>query len=238
MADHRRFPLWDAESSDNLDPEDLPLSPGLIARLREWATRFSATWNADDPTRSGFRTREEEARFIRDGGALHEELKRELSGKYWVQYWQPEEGWWFAPPAAEEIVFVFGWWQGGSSPVCTARAGSGDSPGTLATLIMDDGGVSMESTVSWLTEAINQLARIVAGEIDRYAWCRETFEATFHRDHAIACGIADENATELVRVGARDMHRVLTEWRSFIQMPPGSHQLEVRCSLRPAEDPP
>ena len=111
MADFHCFPLWDPEVPDNLNPDDLPLSAGLRARLHEWAARYTATLNSDDPARSGFSSRAEEARFTQDGAALHEELKRELRNEYWVQYWCGEEGWWFEEPAENEIVFVFSWWQ-------------------------------------------------------------------------------------------------------------------------------
>lgn len=166
---------------------------------------------------------------------LHADLRRELGGEYWVEYWCQESGWWFEDPAENEIVFVFSWWQAEwhARAMCSTKLRVGDAGKQLANVIMDDGGVGIGTAVQIIDETLDQLRLLDARESESVEWDREVFGAVFHRDHAIAYSLLQEGEVEKVAVGAHDVRRVLTQWREFIQTPPGPQQAEVRCWLQP-----
>lgn len=88
MADYYCFPLWNNSPVEvgNIDPESLPLSSDLKARLNDWSEKYDSILNDDDPASSGFETREDEQNFIREGKELAECLQAELGDSYQVTY--------------------------------------------------------------------------------------------------------------------------------------------------------
>lgn len=84
MADYDCYPLWGQGETgvDNVDPADLPISPGLRDALEAWAQRYDDTLDRDDPRRSGFHTPEAEAAFKAEGEVLLGRLKAELGQDY------------------------------------------------------------------------------------------------------------------------------------------------------------
>jgi len=88
MADYRCHPLWGATLEDfgDISPEELPISSELKHSLREWAERYDAILNMDDPASSGFKNEEDEKRFIDDGHKLAYLLQEELGNTYNIIY--------------------------------------------------------------------------------------------------------------------------------------------------------
>jgi hypothetical protein len=79
------YPLWVEKGGidENTDPSSLPLSAGLVEALEDWAARWDATYDPDDPLNSGFASPEEERRFREDGVRLEARLRTEL-GERWT----------------------------------------------------------------------------------------------------------------------------------------------------------
>jgi hypothetical protein len=94
MADYESFPTWTTSrtSTENVDPDDLPISRGLVVDLLRWAQEYDDTLNREDPIASGFASDEEEATFYECGEALARRLAGELSGKYVVEYFDGRVG--------------------------------------------------------------------------------------------------------------------------------------------------
>ncbi|TBX37470.1 hypothetical protein [Rahnella] len=88
MADYQCHPLWNISTEDHGDisPEEFPISSELKYRLREWAERYDAILNIDDPASSGFESKEEEKQFIDDGHKLARLLQEELGDSYNIIY--------------------------------------------------------------------------------------------------------------------------------------------------------
>lgn len=88
MADYQCHPLWDVspENYGDISPEGLLITSELKDRLREWAERYDAILNINDPASSGFRNEEEEKRFIDDGYKLARLLQDELGDFYKIIY--------------------------------------------------------------------------------------------------------------------------------------------------------
>lgn len=88
MADYECFPLWGTALDDlgDISPEELPISQELKNSLYEWAERFNAILNIEDPASSGFKNEEEEKLFIDDGYKLAQCLRNELGSEYEIIY--------------------------------------------------------------------------------------------------------------------------------------------------------
>ena len=86
MSDYGCHPLWEASTggTGNVDPASLPLTADLQRALRDWALRYDATLDQDDPRQSGFPNEEREASFMSDGAALAKRLQDELGPDYAV----------------------------------------------------------------------------------------------------------------------------------------------------------
>lgn len=88
MADYECSPLWEQTetSTDNVDPEDLPISQSLRDALNAWAQRYDDTFDRDDPRRSGFPNPEAEVAFNVDGQALLDRLNAELGQEHTLTF--------------------------------------------------------------------------------------------------------------------------------------------------------
>jgi hypothetical protein len=84
MPDYYCWPLWEASPGKigNIDPDDLEISADLKVRLAKWAKEYDGILVLDDPRLSGFKTREAEEQFRRDGLKLAEDLQSELGNEF------------------------------------------------------------------------------------------------------------------------------------------------------------
>lgn len=66
MADYNCHPLWGTAPEDlgDISPEELPISSELKHSLRQWAERYDAILNMDDPMLSGFKNEREEKNLL------------------------------------------------------------------------------------------------------------------------------------------------------------------------------
>lgn len=83
MADYQCHPIWDMSPGKyrDVDPDELPISEGLKARLKAWAAKYDETLDIDSPADSGFATAELEEEFKEEGRALVSLLKSELGAE-------------------------------------------------------------------------------------------------------------------------------------------------------------
>lgn len=88
MADYQCYPLWGVALDDlgDISPDELPISAELKISLNEWADRFDAILNLDDPASSSFNSAEEEELFINEGYKLAQRLRNELGAEYEIIY--------------------------------------------------------------------------------------------------------------------------------------------------------
>ncbi len=84
MTEYNYFPLWDLETGENLDEEDLPLSVEMIEKLNNWADIYNNIINWDNPSESGFKSSQEQQDFDNQGVILAMELQKELGKDYQV----------------------------------------------------------------------------------------------------------------------------------------------------------
>ena len=88
MADYECSPLWEQTETgtDNIDPDNLPISQGLRDALNAWAEQYDDTLDRDDPRRSGFPNPEAEVTFNANGRALLDNLQSELGQEYTLTF--------------------------------------------------------------------------------------------------------------------------------------------------------
>ncbi|TGK20282.1 hypothetical protein [Leptospira kmetyi] len=90
MTDYHCFPLWfydNLNSSDNIDPETLPISDALKKRLLNWATLYDQILNLNDPASSNFKSEQDANKFNEEGELLWKLLQEELGGEYKIYYY-------------------------------------------------------------------------------------------------------------------------------------------------------
>ncbi len=90
--EYQCWPLWDADTGENLSPEEAGLPPELAERVHRWDEALQATYRSDDPLSSGFASEEEERTYIQEGQALVEEIRRVHSGSVTTRLDLPEGG--------------------------------------------------------------------------------------------------------------------------------------------------
>lgn len=84
MADYCCYPLWNMETGDNLEAEDLPLSLEISKKLTDWAIIYDRIINWDDPSLSGFKSDQEKNDFEKQGVILAIKIQEELGFDYQV----------------------------------------------------------------------------------------------------------------------------------------------------------
>ena len=84
-VDYGAFPVWDIDDGGIVDPETLPIDADLVARLQQWADRFDATLDWDDPAASKSPSRAWLRGFHADGVVLARALQAQLGPAYDVR---------------------------------------------------------------------------------------------------------------------------------------------------------
>jgi hypothetical protein len=72
--DWQSWPLWDAETGENVSHYHLDLPDGLAERIEAWDDTMQETYNSDDPPSSGFKTDNERRAYREEGKAIAREL--------------------------------------------------------------------------------------------------------------------------------------------------------------------
>ena len=91
MADYGCYPLWEVSSDglSNINPEELPISSTLKARLNLWSQKYEQTFDEEYPPDSGFSSLEEEEYFKTEGLLILNDLKLELASQFEIIYSVP-----------------------------------------------------------------------------------------------------------------------------------------------------
>ena len=91
MPDYGCFPVWctDLDNSGSIEPNQLPISQKLKRNLITWANRYDNTLNDEDPSNSGFESKEDEQKFKEDGMQLYQRLQKELGEEFKVTFFIP-----------------------------------------------------------------------------------------------------------------------------------------------------
>jgi hypothetical protein len=91
MAGYNYFPLWDMDEADNLEPEDVSISPTTVERLYSWAKGYDNIINWNEPQEAAFKNASEQEAFEQEGLKLWHQLQLELSPHYQVYYFSEKQ---------------------------------------------------------------------------------------------------------------------------------------------------
>lgn len=103
-------------------------------------------------------------------------------------------------------------------PRCQSDVVNKDGTSLLACLLMDDGGLRLQHSVSWIGEGIAKIDAVASGEIAEWDWGRETWGATLTSGKAVIYFLLDEDYNEAIDLPA--LRLALVAWREFIQSVP------------------
>ena len=85
-VDYGAFPVWDMDVGGMVDPGTLPIDAVMVAGLQQWADRFDAALDWDDPAASTTPSPAWRRRFHADGWALARALQAQLGPAYQVSF--------------------------------------------------------------------------------------------------------------------------------------------------------
>ena len=79
--DWQHWPLWDAETGDNVSHFQLNLPDAIAERIKAWDDAWQETYNGDDPASSGFANDSERQAHVLEGKSIVQELRRVWTGR-------------------------------------------------------------------------------------------------------------------------------------------------------------
>ncbi|NIZ03548.1 hypothetical protein [Thalassospira lucentensis] len=94
QSDYQCWCLWDMTEPDNVDPDTLPISNILKARLHLWEETFDKTLDLADHSNIGFNDEQEYHLFYEEGWELLNLLRMEL----------PDIEWWYCDRRYVELL--------------------------------------------------------------------------------------------------------------------------------------
>ncbi|MDZ4738468.1 MAG: hypothetical protein SGJ03_01005 [Alphaproteobacteria bacterium] len=77
----QHWPLWDADSGENVSHNHLDLPIELAGRIETWDDSWQETYNGDDPPASGFQTQALRLAYEAQGKRIAAELQRHWKGR-------------------------------------------------------------------------------------------------------------------------------------------------------------
>jgi hypothetical protein len=101
MAEYNYSPLWDMETADNLDLDELPLSSSIQKKLSNWAEVYNQIINWDNPADSHFFDAASQDNFEKEGVNIWRQLQEELSPNYQIFYFSEKQQRLLTPEDAE-----------------------------------------------------------------------------------------------------------------------------------------
>jgi hypothetical protein len=104
MAEYNYSPLWDMETADNLNLDELPLSSSIQQKLSNWAEIYNQIINWDNPADSHFFDAVSQDNFEREGVNIWRQLQEELSPNYQIFYFSEKQQRLLTPEDASEAI--------------------------------------------------------------------------------------------------------------------------------------
>lgn len=117
-----------------------------------------------------------------------------------------------------KLMFSWSDLAGTARPRCNSDVVNKDGISLLACLLMDDGGVSLPTTVSWIDDGIGMIDAVMKGEVAAGDWDRETWGANLKPNEVEIYSLYEETYSQVV--SSSTFRRALIAWREFIQSTP------------------
>jgi len=82
-------------------------------------------------------------------------------------------------------------------------------------ILMDDGGLPYEDTISWLNEGIKSVESVILGECESSEWIREAWGSIFSNDRAKIYSLYQEDYCQTFSLQV--FLEILSEWVIFLE---------------------
>ena len=114
----------------------------------------------------------------------------------------------------------------GPQATCSAKEPGSNEVCPLACLLMDNGGLDVRTTLTWLREGLARVDAALSGTGKaRTNWDREALGAVITEAETNVYSLHDERCAELIPT--LEFRRVLVEWLKFIEAGSGSNAVVV-----------
>ena len=117
----------------------------------------------------------------------------------------------------------------GKQPICSSDEVDSSGVSPLCCILMDDGGVDLKTSVSWLREGVSRVNTVLSGVAkERADWDRESWGSSITSLETTIYSLLDEHCTQTV--STTDFRRALVEWLRFVEAGNGNHQTAVELN--------
>lgn len=103
---------------------------------------------------------------------------------------------------------------GDPTPWCSTDVGGANDVDLLACLLLDDGGLPLECTISWLDEGLSRIISVKNAEKVFTESVRETWTADISISEVKVYSLHDEEFA--VTISLDDFEKALLGWRKFV----------------------
>ncbi|PMV19932.1 MULTISPECIES: hypothetical protein [unclassified Pseudomonas] len=103
---------------------------------------------------------------------------------------------------------------GDPTPWCSTDVGGANDVDLLACLLLDDGGLPLGCTISWLDEGLSRIISVRNAEKVFTEWVRETWVADISISEVKVYSLHDEEFA--VTISLDDFEKALLGWRNFV----------------------
>jgi hypothetical protein len=131
------------------------------------------------------------------------------------------------------MKLTFSWSENptGKQPICSSDVVDSSGLSPLCSILMDDGGVDLKTSVAWLKEGVACTDAVISGAAkDRADWDRESWGSSVTSVDTTIYSMPDEHCTQTVSTA--DFRQALIEWLHFVEASNGAHQATVELNNR------
>jgi len=93
-----------------------------------------------------------------------------------------------------------------------------DGVDPICCLLMDDGGIPYNETLSWIQDGLKEINSVLNGEQLSSSWSREAWEASFTKSLSKIYSLYDESCFE--EISTKDLKEILNAWCEFLTSKP------------------
>jgi hypothetical protein len=115
------------------------------------------------------------------------------------------------------MKLVFSWLDVAGTPVPICVTPNGEQP-PLACLLMDDGGLSIQTCVAWIDKGLGRIDAVMNGTSVEGVWDREDWGASFNRESTRVYSLHVDDFFEIVTTSS--FRNSLAAWSHFFQSRP------------------
>lgn len=124
-----------------------------------------------------------------------------------------------------KITFSWKNISGTAAPFCEAGDLNSDGVSNLCCLLMDDGGIPIVDTISWLSEGIHNADLVISGKLKSANWDRESWGVEMGDGIGKIHSLIDEDYVE--EIDLQQLRNAIEYWLRFVQTKPDTNYIKI-----------